>query len=102
MYRHITTAEGWYFVAKDATTGSTTVLRLAAWALLDGSTVAVGLVGNVRGGGANCASSSHRNMAVLVAVPPIEGQYKHVSDMTEDELAAVASKGGRRPLSPAL
>jgi hypothetical protein len=92
MYRQITTAEGWYFVTRDATSGAPTVRKLAAWALLEGSAAVIGLVGNVRGGGMCCASSSHRNTAVLVTVPPLEGQYKHVSDLFDDELTALAAK----------
>lgn len=92
MYRQILTADEWYFVTRDATSGAPSVLKLAAWALLDGSATVIGLVGNVRGGGMCCASSSHRNMATLVTVPPLEGQYKHLSDLFDDELSVVAAK----------
>lgn len=92
MYRQLSPADGWHFVSKDETSGKPIVFTLAAWALVEDGSAVIGLVGEVPGGGPNRESSSYNMMARLVAVPPIEGVYKHISGMTSAELAAVKPK----------
>jgi hypothetical protein len=92
MYRQISPADGWHFVSKEEGSGKPIVFTLAAWALVEDGSAVIGLVGNVPGGGPERESSSHKMMARLVSVPPIEGEYKHVSGMTVAELAAVKPK----------
>jgi hypothetical protein len=89
MYKQIMPADGWHFVAKDDTSERLIVYPLAGWALVDDGSAVIGLVGDVLGGGPKRESSSHKSMARLVSVPPIEGTYKHMSAMTQAELAAL-------------
>lgn len=90
MYKQISPADGWHFVSKE-TNGKPIVFALAAWALVEDGSAVVGLVGDVPGGGSNRESSSHNMTARLVSVPPIEGEYKHISGMTVAEIAATKS-----------
>jgi hypothetical protein len=89
MYKQITPSDGWYFVSKDETNGKPIIFAVAAWALVEDGSAVIGLIGEVRGGGQRLPSSSHKSMARLVSVPPIEGTYKHLSTMTPAELGAV-------------
>jgi|ThiBio_inoc_biof_1041523.scaffolds.fasta_scaffold00229_6 hypothetical protein len=92
MYKQITPADGWHFVSKEEPSGKPIVFPLAAWALVEDGAAVIGLVGDVLGGGPDRESSSHKLVARLVSVPPIEGVYKHVSSMTAAELAAIKPK----------
>jgi hypothetical protein len=92
MYKQISPADGWYFVSKDEMSGQLIVFTLAAWALVEDGSAVIGLVGDVLGGGLKRESSSYKEMARLVTVPPIEGVYKHVSGLTAAELAVAKPK----------
>lgn len=92
MYKQITPADGWHFVSREEPSGKLIVFPLAAWALVEDGSAVIGLVGDVLGGGPDRESSSHKRVARLVRVPPIEGVYKHASSMTAAELAAVMPK----------
>lgn len=92
MYKQIMPAEGWHFVSKDEQSGKFNVHTLAAWALTEEGDAVIGLIGDVRGGGHQLESSSHKRMVSLVSVPPIVGMYKHISAMTAAELAAIKPK----------
>jgi hypothetical protein len=89
MYKQIMPADGWHFVAKHDTGERLIVFPLAGWALVDDGAAVIGLIGDVPGGGPKRESSSHKSMARLVSVPPIEGMYKHLSTMSQGELEAL-------------
>lgn len=94
MYKQISPADGWHFVAKEAG-GNPIVFALAAWALVEDGSAVIGLIGDVPAGGPDRESSSHKMMARLVSVPPIEGEYKHITGMTVAELAATKPNSER-------
>lgn len=89
MYKQITPADGWHFVAKEEPGGKPIVFPIAAWALVEDGSAVIGLVGDVLGGGPDRETSSHKQAARLVSVPPIPGVYKHISGLSEAELATL-------------
>lgn len=89
MYKQITPASDWFFVSKykDKTTNMPIVFRIVAWATTnDKLSVPIGLIGEFITGGSDDAAIS--KIPRLVSVPPIQGSYKHLSSLTEEEKIA--------------
>lgn len=78
--KNFTPSTDWYFEFKDAN-GKTVTWRLAGFAVVEGkdeeSDSVVGMV-PVTGGG---QSTVMPGVCRLSTVPPVEGVYKHVSDL---------------------
>ena len=86
MIRQITSADGWFFVTREAETEKLMVFPIAAWAL-SGESV-IGLVGDTSTGGGILDEQTPR----LVTVPPMTGMYKHLSTLSDEEVSKINSK----------
>ena len=84
--KNIIPADDWFFVISETSNGVKMIVwRLAAWGISSEDEEVVGLV-SVVGGGDN---SVMKGTCHLVAIPPLEGTYKHLIELTPDELRYV-------------
>ncbi|MGI4856776.1 MAG: hypothetical protein ACRYHA_07625 [Janthinobacterium lividum] len=88
MYKNVASVEDWFFVHKATRDQDPPIVwRLAAWGCLNSTGEVVGLIGAFGNDHGKNGKTPH-----LVTVPPVPGEYLHLSQLTEIELSQIKKR----------